>query len=82
MADVNELISKVSQELGPDASDEDISQKVLEAIETMPELDRAQVLEALVKGVGSGRLRHLYKEADGDRQAGGGEGVPNAEGAP
>ncbi len=82
MADVNELIAKVSQELGPDASDEDISQKVLEAIETMPESDRAQVLEALVKGVGSGRLRHLYKEVDGDRQAGGGTGTPNAERAP
>jgi hypothetical protein len=45
MEDVTQLISKVSQELGPDASDEQISKKVLEAIEALPESDRAQVLE-------------------------------------
>ncbi len=62
MEDVSELISKVSRELGPDASDEEISERVLEAIEAMPESDRAQVLEQVVKGVSSGRLRHLDKE--------------------
>jgi hypothetical protein len=82
MADVNELISKVRQELGPDASDEEISQKVLEAIETMPESDRAQVLEEVVKGLGSGRIRHLYREVDGDRPAEGGKGMPNTESSP
>jgi DNA-directed RNA polymerase specialized sigma24 family protein len=59
MEDVTELIAEVSQELGSDASDEEISQKVLEAIEALPESDRAQLLEQLVKGVSSGRLRHL-----------------------
>jgi hypothetical protein len=38
MEDVTELISKVSQELGPDASDEKISEKVLEAIQALPEI--------------------------------------------
>jgi hypothetical protein len=66
--DVSELISKASQQLGPDASDEEISEKVREAIEALPEADRAQVLEQLVKGVSSGQLRRLDKEVDLDRQ--------------
>ena len=82
MEDVNELISKVSQDLGPDASDEEISEKVLEAIEALPESDRAQLLEQLVKGVGSGQLRHLDKEVDAGRQADGGKSMPNTETAP
>ena len=64
MEDVTELISKVSQELGADASDEEISEKVREAIEALPESDRAQVLDQLVKGVSSGQLRHLDKQVD------------------
>jgi DNA-directed RNA polymerase specialized sigma24 family protein len=68
VADVSELISKASQQLGPDASDEEISEKVREAIEALPEADRAQVLEQLVKGVSSGQLRRLDKEVDLDRQ--------------
>ncbi len=82
MDDVTELISKVSQELGPDASDKEVSEKVLETIEALPESDRAQLLEQLVKGVSSGQLRHLDKEVDADRQAGGGKSKPNIETAP
>ncbi len=77
MEDVTELISRVSQELGPDASDEEISKKVFEAVEALPESDRAQVLEQLVKGVSSGRLRHLDKEVEADRQVDSGEGEQN-----
>ena len=82
MTDVTELISKASQELGPHASDEEISKKVLEAIEALPESDRAQVLEQLVKGVSSGQLRHLDQEVDADRRADGGDNMPNTENAP
>jgi hypothetical protein len=82
LEDVTELISKISQELGPDASDEEISQKVLKAIEALPESDRAQVLERLVKGVSSGQLRHLDKEVVADRQGDGGKTGPNTETAP
>ncbi len=81
MEDVSELIAKASQELGPDASDEEISQKVLEAIEGLPESDRTQVLEQLVKGISSGQLRHLDKEVDDDRQAEGGQSMPNGDNA-
>jgi hypothetical protein len=76
MEDVTELIAKVSQELGSDASDEEISQKVLEIIEALPDSDRAQVLEQMVRGVGSGQLHHLDAEADG------GTSTPHTESAP
>jgi hypothetical protein len=69
MEDVTELIAKASQELGPDASDEAVGKKVLEAIEALPESDRAQLLEQLVKGTNSGQLRHLDKEVDAERRA-------------
>jgi DNA-directed RNA polymerase specialized sigma24 family protein len=79
MEDVTKLISKVSRELGPDASDEEISKKVLEAIEALPESDRAQVLEQVVKGISSGQLRHLDKEVGVDRETDGAESKPNGE---
>ena len=69
MEDVTELISKVRQELGPDASDDEISENVLKAIEALPEADRAQLLEQLVKGVSSGQLRRLEKEVDDTESA-------------
>jgi hypothetical protein len=82
MEDVTQLISAVSRELGPDASDEEISEKVLKAVEALPESDRAHVLEQLVKGVSSGQLRHLDKEVEADRQAGGGRSLPDTETSP
>jgi hypothetical protein len=82
MEDVTHLISKVSQELGPDASDEEISEKVLEAIEALPESDRSQVLEQMVKGVSSGQLRRLEKDVDADGEADAGQSKPNSENAP
>jgi hypothetical protein len=77
MEDVTELIAKVSQELGPDASDEEISKKVFEAVEALPESDRTQVLEQLVEGVSSGQLRRLEKEVEADQGVDGGKGNPD-----
>jgi DNA-directed RNA polymerase specialized sigma24 family protein len=82
MEDVTDLIAKVSEELGPDASDEEISAKVLEVIEALPESDRAQVLEQMVKGVSSGQLRRLDKEVDADRREDGGEATRNTGASP
>ncbi len=48
MEDVTKLISKVSRELGPQASAEESSEKVLETIEALPESDR---------GTGAGTTR-------------------------
>jgi hypothetical protein len=71
MEDVTELIAKVSLDLGPAASDEQISAKVLEAIKALPESEREQLLEQLVKGASSGRLRHLDQEAESEHRADG-----------
>ena len=65
MEDVSQLIAKASQELGPEASDEEITAKVLKTIESLPEADRAEVLEQLVKQASSGQLAHLEKEVGG-----------------
>ena len=80
MEDVSQLIEKVSQELGPDASDDEITAKVLRTIETLPESDRAEILEQLVKRTGSRDLAHLREEAD--RPAGDSESGPSATTAP
>jgi hypothetical protein len=79
MEDVTELIARVTQELGPDASDEDVSAKVLQTIEALPESDRAQLLDQLVKGASSGQLRRLDKEVDADGEAGDPKTMPNIE---
>ena len=80
MEDVSQLIEKVSQELGPDASDDEITAKMLQTIETLPESDRAEVLGQLVKRTRSRELAHLREEAD--RPAGDGESGPNTTTAP
>jgi hypothetical protein len=79
---VSQLIEKVSQELGPNASDEEITAKVLKTIESLPESDRAEVLEQLVKRTSSRGLAHLRAESEADRPAGDGEGGPDAATAP
>jgi hypothetical protein len=70
MADVNRLIERVVQELGPDASDEEITAKVLETIESLPDSEKAEVLEQLVKRTSSRELAHLQEEAEDSRVAG------------
>jgi hypothetical protein len=82
MEDVTELISRVSQELGPDASDEEVSQRVLKAIEALPESDRAQLLGQMVKAASSGQLRHLDKEAGAERPGDGATSGPDIDNAP
>ena len=77
MEDVGRLIEKVSQELGPNASDEEITASVLKTIETLPDSERAEVLEQLVKGTSSRQLAHLRAESEDDRDAGDGESDRN-----
>jgi|SRR6516165_6561349 DNA-directed RNA polymerase specialized sigma24 family protein len=77
MEDVSRLIEKVSQELGPDASDEEITASVLKTIETLPDSERAEVLEHLVKGTSSRELAHLREESDEARNAGDNESEPD-----
>jgi geranylgeranyl pyrophosphate synthase len=70
MEDATELIAEARRQLGPDASDEEIRDKVLQTIEALPESDRAQMLEQLVKQVSSRQLRRLDKEVEADRLVG------------
>jgi hypothetical protein len=82
MEDVTELMAKVTKELGADASDEEISEKLLKTIEALPESDRTQVLEQLVKGVSSGQLRHLDQEAVAGSRVDDDGSAPSTEAAP
>jgi hypothetical protein len=82
MEDVTELIAKASQDLGPEATDEEIGQKVLESIEALPQADRAQLLDQLVKGVSSGQLRHLGRETNPGHHADGAGSTPQTETTP
>ena len=77
MEDVGRLIEKVSQELGPNASDEEITASVLKIIETLPDSERAELLEQLVKGTGSRELAHLREESEDAGHAGDSENGPS-----
>jgi hypothetical protein len=82
MEDVGRLIEKVSQELGPNASDEEITASVLKTIETLPDSERAEVLEQLVKGTSSRELAHLRDESEDARYAGDSKSGSNLSTAP
>jgi hypothetical protein len=82
MENVTQLIEKVSQELGPDASDEEITAKMLKTIESLPESERAEVLEQLVKRTSSRERAHLRAESEVERSADDGEGDPDTATAP
>jgi hypothetical protein len=82
MEDVGRLIEKVSQELGPDASDEEITASVLKIIETLLDSERAKVLEELVMGISSRELAHLREESEDACHAGASESEPNLSTAP
>jgi hypothetical protein len=54
----------VRQDVGPDASNNEITEMVLKAIEALPESDRAEMLEQLVKRASSRQLAHLDEEVE------------------
>jgi DNA-directed RNA polymerase specialized sigma24 family protein len=82
MEDVGRLIEKASQKLGPNASDEEITASVLKVIETLPDSERAEVLEQLVKGTSSRELAHLREESEDTRHAGDSESGPSLSTTP
>jgi hypothetical protein len=82
MEDVSRLIEEASEKLGPDASDEEIAASVLKTVETLPDSERADVLEQLVKRTSSHELAHLRKEAEDARLAGDSDSGPNATTTP
>jgi hypothetical protein len=59
--DLGKLIEKTTKELGPDASDEAVTAKVVEFIESLDDVDKADVIDQIVKGTDSAELTQLRK---------------------
>jgi hypothetical protein len=59
--DLGKLIERAVAELGPNASDDDVSGKVVSFIESLNDADRAAVVDQIVKGTSSTQLAHLRK---------------------
>jgi DNA-directed RNA polymerase specialized sigma24 family protein len=68
MTDVSELIARASRELGFDASDDEVTAKVFGYIEALPETERAELMQQLVKGTSSARLAHLREIPEADHE--------------
>jgi hypothetical protein len=64
MADLQEILLRVLRELGPDASDVEIGKKMGEYVEALPEADRADVTEQMLKLTSSTELEHLQESAE------------------
>ena len=60
MADL-QILLRVLRELGPDASDEEIAKKMAEYIEALPDTDRAEVNDQMLRLTTSTQLAHLRK---------------------
>jgi hypothetical protein len=63
--DLGKLIEQASSELGPNASDEEITAKVLDFIESLNESDKAAVLDQLAKVASTAQLTHLRGSVEG-----------------
>ncbi|HTU39199.1 MAG TPA: STAS/SEC14 domain-containing protein [Acidimicrobiales bacterium] len=59
--DLGKLIEKTTKELGSDASDEAVTAKVVDFIESLDEVDKADVIDQIVKGTDSAELTQLRK---------------------
>ena len=59
MTDLQGILLRVPRELGPDASDHQIAEKMTEYIESLPYWDRAEVNEQMIRLTTSGELVHL-----------------------
>lgn len=64
MADLQEILLRVLRELGPDASDQEIGKKMEEYVEALPESDRAEVIEQMIRLTTSTQLAHLRELAE------------------
>ncbi len=66
MTNLEDILTRVLQELGPDASDDELKAKVLEIVEALPEDDKRGVLEQMVELASNSQLAHLRKVDEGD----------------
>jgi hypothetical protein len=66
MADLQEILLRVLRELGPDAEDHEIAKKMTEYIEALPDSDRAEVNEQMLRLTTSTQLAHLRELAEAE----------------
>jgi hypothetical protein len=66
MADLQEILLRVLREVGLDASDEEIVKKMTEYIEALPESDRAEVDDQMLRLTTSTQLAHLREITEDD----------------
>ena len=64
MADLQDILLRALRELGPDASDDEIGKKMGEYVEALPEPDRTDVLEQVIRLTTSTQLAHLRELAE------------------
>lgn len=69
MPDLQEILLRVLRELGPDAPDQAIAAKMTAYIEELPELDRAEVNEQMLRLTTSTQLAHLREIAESESGA-------------
>jgi hypothetical protein len=69
MADLQEILLRVLRELGPDAEDDEIAKKMSEYIEALPESDRAEVNEQMLRLTTSRELAHLREITESESGA-------------
>jgi hypothetical protein len=69
MANVQELIERAARELGPGASDDEITDKAVEYIEALPEADREEVFRQMAKALTLTQLAHLRENIEGESGA-------------
>jgi hypothetical protein len=56
---LEDILAGIVQELGPDASDDDVKAKVLDTLEALPEVEKREVLEEMVQLASTAQLAHL-----------------------
>lgn len=59
MTNLEGILAGIVQELGPDASDEDVKAKLLDRLEALPEVDKREILEEMVQLASTAQLAHL-----------------------
>jgi hypothetical protein len=59
VTNLEDILARIVQELGPDASDEDVKAKLLDRLEALPEGDKREVLEEMVQLASTAQLAHL-----------------------
>jgi len=69
MADLQEVLLRAMREVGPDASDHEIAQKMAEYVEALSDSDRAEVIKQMIGLTTSTQLAHLRENTESESGA-------------